>query len=98
MSSLKFIKTENKLICKYSPAWAGLGPISSHIKTDGIAIIRRLFKVTKEDLRLSKSEYYYKDEFDNIDILDLIDQSEIEDVEFTIGTLENEYYLLYRLN
>ena len=94
MSSLKFIKAENKLICQYSPEWVGLGPISSRIKTYGIATIRRLFKVTKEDLRLSKSEYYYKDEFDNIDILDLIDQSKIEDVEFTIGTLEKEYYLL----
>ncbi len=71
MSSLKFIKAENKLICQYSPDWVGLGPISSRIKTYGIATIRRLFKVTKEDLRLSKSEYYYKDEFDNIDILDM---------------------------
>lgn len=94
MSSLKFIKTDNKLICKYSPTWAGLGPISSHIKTYGTATIRKIFTVTKEDLRLSKTEYYYKDELDNIDILDLIDKSQIEDVEFTIGNLENEYYLL----
>ena len=94
MSSLVFIKTENELVCKYSPAWTGLAPISSRIKTDKFATIRRVFKVTKDDLRPSQSAYYYEDEFADIDILDLIDQSKIEDVEFIIGTLENEYYLL----
>lgn len=94
MSSLKFIKTKNELVCRYSPNWSGLGPVSSHIKTDGFAMIRKVFKVTEKDLRISEFSNYYEDEFVGANVLDLIDESNIEDVEFTIGTLEDEYYLL----
>lgn len=94
MSSLKFFKTENELICQYSPAWGGLRQLSSRIKINRTAKIRRIFEVTKEDLRPDKAAYYYEDEFEEVDILDLIEQSDIETVEFTIGILENEYFLL----
>ncbi|WP_142968864.1 Shedu immune nuclease family protein [Enterococcus faecalis] len=92
MSSLEFIKRSQDLVCQFWPQELGLKYVASNIHKYGEAYIKRVFKVTKEDI------LPVHDDFDDVnwdeDLLELILNESIESIEFVIGNLIGEYYLL----
>lgn len=92
MSSLKFIKSDHDLVCRFQPQELGLKYVASNIRQYGEAYIKRVFKVTKEDITPIYDEIDH-DNWDE-DLLELILKESIESIEFVIGNLIGEYYLL----
>ncbi|EIR8763022.1 DUF4263 domain-containing protein [Enterococcus faecalis] len=92
MSSLKFIKNDCDLVCRFHPQESGLNYVASNIKQYDEAYIKRVFKITKEDITPIYDEIDTTDL--NEDILELILNDNIESIEFVIGHLIGEYYLL----
>ncbi|EKB7628999.1 hypothetical protein OPL79_002677, partial [Enterococcus faecalis] len=80
MSSLKFIKNDCDLVCRFHPQESGLNYVASNIKQYDEAYIKRVFKITKEDITPIYDEIDTTDL--NEDILELILNDNIESIEF----------------
>ncbi|EHY0678765.1 DUF4263 domain-containing protein [Listeria monocytogenes] len=92
MSSLKFKKNGPNLVCQFKPEEGGLNYIVEKINSCGEACIKKIFKVTREDISFISNEV--DDTNNDEDILELILSGRIEVIEFIIGNLIGEYYLL----